>query len=277
MAPPPPITFLLGAITTASFTKRFGCRRSTEVRRAESTTIKTPDNKNDEKNKARATKSTPTGGSIFGTTLPVLKYFDLGNIAGRGGYVRYWFLAHGIEFKEERVSFDEWPSLKLKLIESGDNPAGHLPVLDIGGDTTLFDHLAMLRYLSRQFGGYGTDSFLDYEVDAAADEYRSWIDAYAATVVHPSIEMVEQYRASRASWYTVIEALYAKRSHQAGPFFALSPTFVDCCVFGLIRDDQILHGVIDLQTYPHMQNMFDEFMKIPSVEAWIKAADLSAA
>ncbi|KAL5019341.1 hypothetical protein ScPMuIL_005063 [Solemya velum] len=88
-----------------------------------------------------------------------LTYFD-----GRGGAepIRMAFAAGGVEFEDVRVQIAEWPSLKPKT------PQGHLPVLEVNGKT-LCQSMAILRYVGKECGFYGKQSWEQGQIDCMVD------------------------------------------------------------------------------------------------------------
>jgi hypothetical protein len=86
-------------------------------------------------------------------------------LAGSGGVVRFFLLLNEIDFEERLVDMDDWEGLRRELVESGQNPAGMLPIITIGS-ITFTDHVSVLRYLARKIGGYGEHPFQDYIQDS---------------------------------------------------------------------------------------------------------------
>lgn len=69
-----------------------------------------------------------------------LTYFD---VPGRGRITRYLFLLAGIEFEDNRISFEAWPELKPKT------PLGQMPYLDVEGQETIVQSVAIERYVAK--------------------------------------------------------------------------------------------------------------------------------
>lgn len=70
-----------------------------------------------------------------------LNYF---NGRGRAEITRLIFAAAGAEFKDNRVTMDEWPALKPEA------PLGQMPYLEYNG-TKLPQSLSIARFVARQF------------------------------------------------------------------------------------------------------------------------------
>ena len=76
------------------------------------------------------------------------KYLKLGALGGRGGCVRFFMLAHGIDFTEELYDMGtDWPAAKAKIIESGENPAGTVPVVKYDGKVLAQHFDVLLRHV----------------------------------------------------------------------------------------------------------------------------------
>jgi len=104
-----------------------------------------------------------------------LTYF---NVRGLGETIRY-ILSYGTkgDFEDERVSFDDWNSLKAKT------PFGQLPILHINGKHELAQSKAIARYLAKEFGIAGHDHLeqaqADMFVDGLADTYPKGQELFA--------------------------------------------------------------------------------------------------
>lgn len=101
----------------------------------------------------------------------------------------------GLDFETVRYPYDDtWPATKEKLRKDGLSPTGLLPIIEykgtklsqVGSDDTYtmyvfqdcanhLQHIPILRYLSREHGGYdGDTSYEKYIVDRVADLYNDW-------------------------------------------------------------------------------------------------------
>ncbi|KAL5018761.1 hypothetical protein ScPMuIL_004483 [Solemya velum] len=88
-----------------------------------------------------------------------LTYFDG---KGRGEVIRMALVYGGLKYKDVRVGFSDWPALKPKM------PQGAMPVLEVNGKT-VSQTLAILRYVGRECGLYGKNSWEQAEVDCHLD------------------------------------------------------------------------------------------------------------
>eukprot|EP00283_Hemiselmis_rufescens_P008670 CAMPEP_0173420562 /NCGR_PEP_ID=MMETSP1357-20121228/1990_1 /TAXON_ID=77926 /ORGANISM="Hemiselmis rufescens, Strain PCC563" /LENGTH=255 /DNA_ID=CAMNT_0014383361 /DNA_START=51 /DNA_END=816 /DNA_ORIENTATION=+ len=76
-----------------------------------------------------------------------LKYFDGG---GRGEAIRIALWHGGIQFTDERFTYDQWKEIKPTI------PGGAVPVLEVDGKT-FTQSAALLRYAGRRSGLYPED------------------------------------------------------------------------------------------------------------------------
>jgi hypothetical protein len=112
------------------------------------------------------------------SALLVFKYLNLGAIGGRGGVQRFFMLANDIKFEEELFApGDAWAAEKKRMMETGDNPCGTVPVTIFSGDEegaaqSLSQHIAVCRYLARLHKLDTGDAYKDYVQDLVADEYQ---------------------------------------------------------------------------------------------------------
>lgn len=95
-----------------------------------------------------------------------LTYF---NGRGRGELSRYVFHAAGKDFEDKRVTFEEWKSIKPSTL------FGQLPFLEVDGKILAQSH-AIARFLAREFGLCGKDSFeqalVDQYMELASDLFK---------------------------------------------------------------------------------------------------------
>uniref|UniRef100_A0A0M3HW22 Glutathione S-transferase 1 n=1 Tax=Ascaris lumbricoides TaxID=6252 RepID=A0A0M3HW22_ASCLU len=94
-----------------------------------------------------------------------LTYF---NIRGLGEGARLIFHQAGVEFEDNRLSREDWPSLKPST------PFGQLPLLEVDGEV-LAQSTAIFRYLGRKFGLAGKTPMEEAQVDSIFDTYKDFI------------------------------------------------------------------------------------------------------
>ncbi|VDP96612.1 unnamed protein product [Trichobilharzia regenti] len=85
------------------------------------------------------------------------------NARARGEAIRMTFVAAGIEYEDERISFDNWPKIKPSI------PGGRLPVVKItekdGKEKWLSESLAIARFFAKKNGMMGNTDDEYYSVE----------------------------------------------------------------------------------------------------------------
>jgi adenosine kinase len=113
----------------------------------------------------------------MGNKVPKMKltYF---NIQGAAEKVRLALVVQGIEFEDERITFEQWTELKPK------SKFGQLPLLEIDGKETIAQSMAMLRFVARLQSKtlYPKDSIAQLRVDevlGVIDDFsKMWMPAF---------------------------------------------------------------------------------------------------
>ncbi|KAK6174845.1 hypothetical protein SNE40_013414 [Patella caerulea] len=90
----------------------------------------------------------------------VYHYF---NVKGRGETPRLLFAAAGVEYKDDRVEFSDWPKVK------GTTPLGALPYLEVDGQK-IPESVAIARYLANEFGLVGKSNLDKAKIDVLIDQ-----------------------------------------------------------------------------------------------------------
>ncbi|XP_071142707.1 S-crystallin SL11-like [Mytilus edulis] len=99
-----------------------------------------------------------------------ISYFD---IKGRAELPRLVFAAAGKEFDDDRISGDKWTAFKPKT------PYGQMPVLTVDNKTMINQTGAIIRYLAREFGLYGSNNMENTKCDIIIETV---FDLYSAAI-----------------------------------------------------------------------------------------------
>ena len=212
----------------------------------------------------------------------VFKYLAL-PVAARGGVLRFFLLSHGVKFDEELIpmSGDTWSTEKQRLIASGENPSGTVPII-YSKNTNLRDahpqHIAVSRYLARVYQLTSEDSYKDYVQDLVADEYLGFRDQWVAATFGGNAEAKAKYTTETLPpQLTKFNALYQQFKTEEA-FLSVSaktgqPLWGDAAVFGLLWD-HTMTGYVTVQDlenkYPHLAALFAAYHAIPPVNQWIE-------
>uniref|UniRef100_A0A7S3PFA0 Glutathione S-transferase n=1 Tax=Aplanochytrium stocchinoi TaxID=215587 RepID=A0A7S3PFA0_9STRA len=208
---------------------------------------------------------------------PKLIYVDLPNgLGGRGGVVRFFLLANNIPFTEELIPMSDWPEHKATFIKEGVNPAGTVPIVQLG-DKTLTQHVAIMRYLANLAGVSTGDPYRDYIQDLVADEYQGWRDAWVSGAFGDDEAKNNYAKETVAKKLRLFEGLYAKYKMNDA-FLSTSPNGVplwgDAAIYGLIRDN-IISSFLDentLEEHPCLNKLFKKYGALPKVASWVQKA-----
>lgn len=98
-----------------------------------------------------------------------LIYFPL---HGRGGPLRALLCHSGIEFEEEIITFEKWPSVKPNY------PNGNIPCLQLINGKKMGNTLAILRFLGQRHGYYPKDPLVAQRVDQACEQWADVAPQY---------------------------------------------------------------------------------------------------
>lgn len=208
------------------------------------------------------------------------KYLDLGSIGGRGGTLRFFLLANGIPYDETLypMGSDEWVAEKARLISSGENPCGTVPVVYNfdSNSIELSQHIAICRFVARSNKVDSGDAFKDYIQDMMADEYQGFRDMWVRMVVRANDDEKAEYRTKTLpETLAKFEALY-KKYKTADPYLSTNPAgnplWGDAAIFSIIYDN-IQTGFLTqdtlVQSYPNLAALYQTFAAIPAVVSWI--------
>lgn len=205
-----------------------------------------------------------------------LKYFNFGPLGARGGVTRFFMLANNIDFKEELIDFGtDWPTEKKRLLDSGENPCGTVPLVYTPESEVLSQHIATCRLLAKRNGISSGDDYQDYIQDLVGDEYQSfrnkWVSQLSSTA-----EQKEAYKNDEMPGeLTKFNSLYKKFATSA-PYLSVNdskkPLWGDAAIFGLLYDHVqtgfITAAVLESE-YPALSALYEAFGAIPAVAKWI--------
>jgi Glutathione S-transferase, C-terminal domain len=222
--------------------------------------------------------STSVSAMTITAASPILfKYLNILPYGGRGGVTRFFLLAQGVAFDEALIS--DWPLEKKRLVESGENPAGSVPILYANGQPHP-QHIASVRYVARVLGLTSGDDYKDYVQDLVADEYQGFRDEWAKATFRGDDDAKKVYKDTVVPGnLKKFNALYETfKTHDT--FLSVSatteqPLWGDAAVFGLLRD-HILTGYVtrdDLNDYPRLMAVYDAYESIPKIKEWLEGLE----
>nr|CAH8874804.1 unnamed protein product [Trichobilharzia regenti] len=111
------------------------------------------------------------------------------NARARGEAIRMTFVAAGIEYEDERISFDNWPKIKPSI------PGGRLPVVKItekdGKEKWLSESLAIARFFAKKNGMMGSTDDEYYSVEKLIGQVQDVESEYYKTLMKPEEEKIK--------------------------------------------------------------------------------------
>lgn len=215
--------------------------------------------------------------TIIKDALLRFKYLNFVPLGARGGVTRFFLLSQGIEFDEDLVTPGaNWAAEKERLIQSGENPSGSVPILYSKDGSAHPQHIAVSRYLARVNKVTSGDDYKDYVQDLVADEYQGFRDHWVKVTFSGSDEDKATYKTKEVPAYlTKFNSLYD--SFMTDDIFLSrsaatnQPLWGDAAVYGLLRDHVLTDylTVEDLADYPKLAAMYEAYAKIPAVKRWL--------
>mmetsp|Transcript_17085 Transcript_17085/g.53361 ORF Transcript_17085/g.53361 Transcript_17085/m.53361 type:complete len:212 (+) Transcript_17085:73-708(+) len=204
--------------------------------------------------------------SLFGSSAPVdFKYLNFGGIGGRGGVVRFFMLANDIAYKETLITpGEEWAAAKKAMMESGENPAGTVPIVQYDGKM-LTQHVAIMRQLAKDRGVASSD----FANDAVADQYQAFRDAWVDAAFLGGDK--EKFKEFVKTELKVFEGLYAKYGTADTYLSSPKPLWGDAALAALIRDLILTGFLTEAEIPPRLAKMYSALVAIPAIAAWIES------
>lgn len=217
----------------------------------------------------------PATMTILSKAPVTFKYQNFLPFGARGGVTRFFMLTQGIPFDEKLVPTSEWPEEKKRLVSSGENPAGTMPIIEANGGFHP-QHIAVSRYMAKVFEVTSGDLYKDYVQDLVADEYQGFRDHWVRVTFRGSDSDKAEYKQNDVPKYlTKFDALYQSFKTEE-VFLSTSaktgqPLWGDAAVYGLLRD-HMLSGALtkeDLQSYANLSAMYTAYEAIPAIHKWL--------
>ncbi|KAL7565734.1 hypothetical protein ACA910_005427 [Epithemia clementina (nom. ined.)] len=205
------------------------------------------------------------------------RYIELGHLSSRGGALRFFLLANDIPYEETIVSFapEAWAVEKKRLIESGENPCGSVPVVYLENNVQLSQHMAICRYVARTHQVDSGDALKDCFQDIVADEQQGFRDLWVQKFLGTEEERAEYRKHALPEHLKKFEALYQKYK-TADPYLSTSPAgnplWGDSAMFALLYDHMETGYFTEdgLKEYPSLSALYKAYVAIPAVAGWIE-------
>jgi glutathione S-transferase P len=198
-------------------------------------------------------------------SLGVIQYFKC---RGRVQALRYLAVDNDLELGEDPFELSEWPALKPKT------PLGQAPVLH-DGDLHLSQSNAILRYVSRKHGLYGSNDKEAALIDMINDQQEDFRQTYYYLVYHDFDANKEEYIKTLPSHLSTFEKFLGENKGGNGFFVGDKISFADYNIFDLLDDLVVLAPTI-LDGFPKLKGFHsriasrDKIAKYRSTDAFKK-------
>ncbi|PFX16269.1 probable glutathione S-transferase 5 [Stylophora pistillata] len=218
-----------------------------------------------------------SGQSISQTNMPSYKltYFD---IRGRGESTRLIFKAAGVEFEDNRVTFEEWGALKA----SAEFPFGQLPVLEVDG-VVLAQSFSIARFVANEFGLAPSTNLdkakADMIADGVADLGQKHATAFLEKDPARKAKLEEEAKVATPRFLTYFEKLLKANNEGKGFFVGDKLTYADIIFFN-ITNGLLAKGKMEvpalIKDFPLLASHYERVMAIPNIKNWLETRPESA-
>ncbi|KAL5481716.1 hypothetical protein EMCRGX_G021944 [Ephydatia muelleri] len=193
-----------------------------------------------------------------------LTYF---NAKGRAELTRLVFAQAGVEYTDERLTFEEWPA------RSPHTPFGVLPVLEVDGKQ-LGGSLVIARYVAEKHGVAGSNDFenaliasiLDSVSDLQLQLHPWWSEKDEAKKAELLKELTEHGIPAALANFEKFAA-----GNSDGWLVGSKPTYGDLCVFNVLDFlSTFLHIPTVLEKFPALSQLKKNVESLPNIAKWIQ-------
>jgi len=201
--------------------------------------------------------------------VPILRYFD---IRGKAEAIRLLWEEAGQEYKEVRISRDEWMNgVKEEYFKKGISPFGQLPVVSIG-DEHFAQTMAILRYYAKRYGMYGKNELEQFHCDMIADGTEDWRSAYGKVVYSKDFakDKEEYLQKTLPHFLGIFEKLLCKNENGTGFFVGKQLLFCDLLVFDMLELNLRLDSNC-LSKFPLLAGFYNRIATRPRIANYIRS------
>ncbi|KAL5233523.1 hypothetical protein ACI65C_000933 [Semiaphis heraclei] len=191
-----------------------------------------------------------------------LTYF---NFAGLGEPIRYLLSYLDIDFEDNRIDYEKWPSIKHTI------PYGKVPILEIDGKV-LNQSLAICRYLAKKANLAGSDDWESLLIDIAVDNFNDfaqnikayWFDTNEESKAAKYVTLVNE---TIPYYMEKFENIVAENN---GYFVNGKLSWADLFIVSVM--DFLIHkSNIDLlKDHPNLQGLREKVLAVPKIKSWVE-------
>ncbi|XP_012945669.1 glutathione S-transferase 1 [Aplysia californica] len=194
---------------------------------------------------------------LFGMKMKLF-YFDF---RAKGEMIRLLLHLAGVEFEDHRISREQWQTQKNEFT------FGQVPVLELDGAGQRFaQSTAILTYLAKEYGYYGTSNIERLEIDQVLeliqDLWRDYVDAFYEVdqlLRDKKMEIVNNVKKPHV--FSCLERLLGDNG--TGWLVSNSLTCADVAVFSVIEDQDTVSA------YPHLARLKEKIQNIPNIQKYL--------
>lgn len=194
--------------------------------------------------------------------MPKLTYF---NLTGLGEPIRLMLAYGNIKYEDYRISKEEWAAMKPGL------EWPHLPMLEIEGKT-LFQSMAICRYLARQLNLNGRSNWAETQIDMTVDALN---DFRAKVVSYYYLPDGEEREKKKAVVLSELLPLYLDRfekqvANNKGYLVVGKLTYADIIFLSFIEYISYMLDKAILEKHPKLKEHHQRLKSLPGIESWLK-------
>lgn len=203
-----------------------------------------------------------------------LTYFDL---RARAEPVRLVFAYAGVDYEDNRISWENKAEQWIPLKNSGKCPFGQIPLLEVEG-VTLCQSMAILRFVARRYGLMPSNDIQQAKADMFSEAVYDLENAMVRAIVQPEPDrkkiLMETFKSE-----TVPKACnYLEKFLDGNPKDEVycvenKLSFADICFFAFFNsylgDGQM--AVPDtLKGLPRLTALYEKVRDEPKIKAWLE-------
>lgn len=200
------------------------------------------------------------------STTYKLTYF---NFRARGEVSRLIFAQAGVEYKDDRIEFKDWPQLK------DSTPTQALPVLEVDGKK-LIGSVVIERFLAERFGLAGSNDIENAEIAGIVDVvqdffWKCWMKTFYFEKNKEKKAQLQKKLAEEdiPKYWGIIEGFCKKNDSAEGWVYGNKPTYADLTIFNILP--YILQeSPTFMDDFPHVAKLKAAVEALPNIAAWLK-------
>ena len=188
------------------------------------------------------------------------------NLRGRAEYIRLIFAQADVQYKDERIKMEDWPSLKPKT------PFGKLPVLEMDGKM-LGGSQVIARYIAEKHGLAGSNDFETAFIASVVDAISDLL-VKVAQFMHEKDECRKEEQRKELEEKSIsdtfghVEKLVAE--NKDGWIIGSKPTYGDLGVYATLEQLQEKFPNFSMDKFPKLSQLMKKVEGLPRIAKWLK-------